>query len=524
MHTLPGRNCTALPPTPCHLCKKLSNPAGPAAAGGVGDDSAAGSTCPTSRPAEGANGEPLPGCAGAWCSQAACCPCTGLLLLLRLPPAEVLLALTAGCCGCCALVAAGDRAAAGGLLHQPDGTGAGLRGLTPDAPPADTRLAGCRHTSGNSAQAQRSFAIREQGQTGWCGLSSVIAKARRDRVAGDPAAPTTDRPGRLTLCATGTSSSMNVPPAGFSTPPPPQDLPPRWMPAGGDSASSAAVHVTLLAHGGFSALATASRHSARLWPRAPPPLTAPFMLLQALPVAGVLPPNSPASASACAALALGLRAAATAVARSLDEDDLAPSSEGPVTPGPLCEPLTLAGGLQGVLACCCMLAPAPLPLVAAPGLLVAGGGVLGGSEGSAAAAAAGSSCCPWNAAVLRARLLLCRGEQMAALMAANLRSIASAGCKSIGWCSARRLPSMILSKVPCMEASHSCAALGHTCWGTGSKAGFPKTCGLLERCLTRASAVVAPCPRTHQPAVSASPWAGCPWEGCQAQPRCCQLL
>lgn len=245
-------------------------------------------------------------------------------------------------------------------------------------------------------------------------------------------------------------SRMDVPPAGLSTTPPPLDLPPALLlmlplltplppnpqAPGGDSGSSAAHHVTLLAHIGLPALQgevtdkdPPSCHSIMLCLLTPPPLTAPVMLLHSLPP-GLLPPNRPAKASAWAALALGLSAAATAVARSLDVNvsgDLAPSSEGGrVPPGPLREPFPLAGGLQRALLCCCLLVLTVLTLW--PGLLrPEGGGVLGGSESKGPAAAGagllvGSGCCCWNADELRVRLLLCLGEQMAALMAANLQS------------------------------------------------------------------------------------------------------
>lgn len=136
---------------------------------------------------------------------------------------------------------------------------------------------------------------------------------------------------------------MDAPHALPSSLPPPLTTPAALGPA--PQGSSAADHVTLLAQGGFNTQT------------APPTPPSPQSMLLLLPMAplrllcsrplGLRPPNSPANTSACAAVALGLSAAATAVARSLDED------RGPSVPagGSLREPGERVGGLQGVLQC-----------------------------------------------------------------------------------------------------------------------------------------------------------------------------
>lgn len=196
--------------------------------------------------------------------------------------------------------------------------------------------------------------------------------------------------------------------------PPPLTTPAALAPA--PQGSSAADHVTLLAQGGFNT------HTAPPTPPSPQSMlllllpTAPFRLLCSRPL-GLRPPNSPANTSACAAVARGLSAAATAVARSLDED------RGPSVPagGSLREPDERVGGLQGVLQCWLVVGAAaggvPMSSGAADGPWVAG------RAGLLAVASAGGC---WGCGDLADKLsllllLLLVGEQMAALMAANLR-------------------------------------------------------------------------------------------------------
>lgn len=239
-------------------------------------------------------------------------------------------------------------------------------------------------------------------------------------------------PRLLTLCAGG--SRIDAPPTLLNT----AQLAPLAAPPDPTGAGSSAAHqVILLRDGGPR---TAATH-----PAAAPAsdchagvfgvqcsmllllMVVPLRLLcNSRPVLGLRPPNSPARAPACKASALGLSAAATAVARSLVEP-LLTSRPGSGAAPPREPHVVVLGVLQGSLQedGCCVAAvgvrQVSLLAAAAAGLA----STAAGCGNTLLEACACCCCCCSSSCCCGAALWWWLGEQMAALMAANLQNRAT---------------------------------------------------------------------------------------------------